>query len=202
MSYSIVGIHTGIGKTVCSALLCQAWGYDYWKPVQAGELESTDSMVVSALVRNQKTVIHPERYRLAPAASPHYAAELEQITIQKQDFVLPKTQNGLIVETAGGLMSPLGPGFLNVDLVAQLELPVILVSKNYLGSINHTLMTFAVLQKWQIPIHGIVFMGPVVPATEAFILEYTGMRHLFSVPEFPSLDAAAVQDFATSIPHP
>lgn len=202
MSYSIVGIHTGIGKTVCSAILCQAWGYDYWKPVQAGELEGTDSMTVASLVNNQRCVIHPERYRLATAASPHYAAELEQITIQAQDFMLPKTQNGLIVETAGGLMSPLGPGFLNVDLVAQLKLPVILVSKNYLGSINHTLMTFEVLQKWQIPVHGIVFMGPSVPATGTYILEYTRLRHLFSVPEFPSLDAATIQDFAASIPQP
>jgi dethiobiotin synthetase len=199
MSYSIVGIHTGIGKTVCSAVLCQALGYDYWKPVQAGEWEATDSHFVAAHVLHPRCKIHPERHRLQMPASPHYAAALEGITISAADFALPATDNGLIVETAGGLMSPLATGFLNVDLVAQLALPVILVSHNYLGSINHTLLTQAALQQRNLPVAGIVFVGDATPASESFILEATQLRHLFSIPMFERMDAALIATFAQNL---
>src|ERR1700749_3407590 len=100
MNYLIAGIHTGIGKTLCSAILCQATGYDYWKPVQAGSLDDTDSIFIKKHVTNPDVTIHPEAYKLKIAASPHYAAEEEGIEIKKEHIFVPKTKNKIIVETA------------------------------------------------------------------------------------------------------
>jgi len=199
MNIAITGIHTGIGKTVCSAVICQALGFDYWKPVQAGDLEHTDSMFIARHVGHPRSVIHPERYRLKTAASPHYAAALEGTEITREDFVLPVTGNGLVVETAGGLMSPLARNFLNLDLVAHLGLPAVLVSNNYLGSINHTLMSHAALAARDIRVLGIVFVGDQVPASESFILDHTGCTRLFSIPHFTHLDKATLDDFVKTI---
>jgi dethiobiotin synthetase len=195
MSYIIAGIHTGIGKTLCSTILCEMWGYDYWKPVQAGDLHSTDSHFIEKYVSNPLCIIHPEAYRLKMAASPHFAADTEGVLIQKEKFVLPKTNNKLIVETAGGLMSPLAKGFLNIDLIKHLALPVILVSENYLGSINHTLLSVEVLKNAQIPIHSLVFNGEKNAASEEFILTNTGLKKLFSIPRFDALHRESIKGF-------
>src|SRR5688572_5181971 len=117
MSVIIGGIHTGIGKTVCSAVICQALGYDYWKPVQAGDLENSDSRVIRNAVTNSACKIHPELYKLSTAAAPNYAAALDGTEIKKEEFVLPAGSNKVVVETAGGLMSPLAKNFLNIDLI-------------------------------------------------------------------------------------
>ena len=152
MNIIIAGIHTGIGKTICSAVICQALGYDYWKPVQAGDLENSDSLFIKKNVSNSNCIVHSETYRLPISASPHFAAQESGVTIKPEDFVLPGTDNSLMVETAGGIMSPLAKDFLNIDLVMELNLPVVIVSNNYLGSINHTLLTVAALQQRHIPI--------------------------------------------------
>ena len=199
MSIIIAGIHTGIGKTVCSAVICQALGYDYWKPVQAGDLEHSDSVFIQNNVSNPSCKIYPERYKLVTAASPHYAAQLEGITIQKENFSLPKSPNNIVVETAGGLMSPLANGFLNIDLIEHLNLPVVLVSNNYLGSINHTLLSYAVLKNRNISTIGIVFSGEETSASEQFILENTPLPLLFSIPLFEKIDAATISEFVQKI---
>ena len=199
MSIVITGIHTGIGKTICSAVICQALGYDYFKPIQAGDLEMSDSITLKNLVSNSQCMIHPEFYRLQIPASPHYAAEQEGITIEKEKIVLPQTQNNLLVETAGGVMSPLTKNFLNLDLIAHFALPVILVSNNYLGSINHTLMSFLALQSKNIDIKGIVFSGEKNAASESFILEYTQLPLLFSIPQFVDINSQSIARFAQTI---
>lgn len=197
MTIGIAGIHTGIGKTVCSAVICQALGFDYWKPVQAGDLENSDSKFIQAHVSNPNCTIHPERYRLLTAASPHYAASLEQIEIRKNDFQLPKTKNSLVVETAGGIMSPLAKNLLNIDLLEFLQLETILVSNNYLGSINHTLLTFEALKARQIPVAGIVFVGAPTPSSEDFILAHTRLKKLFSIPVFNEITRDTIQQFVS-----
>lgn len=189
MRVIIAGIHTGIGKTICSALICQARGWDYWKPVQAGELDNSDSITVNRLVSNKACSIHPERYRLQISASPHYAAAEEGISIRPEDFTVPDTRNSLVIETAGGVMSPLAAGFLNIDLMRQLDAPAILVSNHYLGSINHTLLTVAALRQAGIPLLGLVFSGEQVPSTGSFIQEHTGLPLLFSIPPMKELNA-------------
>jgi len=199
MSFLIAGIHTGIGKTLCSAILCQATGYDYWKPVQAGSLDDTDSIIIKKHVTNPAVKIHPEAYRLQIAASPHYAAEQEGIEIKKETIFLPKTTNKIIVETAGGLMSPFSNSFLNIDLATHLNLPVILVSNNYLGSINHTLLSVEALQRRNIEIKGIVFSGEKVEPTQSFILEYTKVPLLFSIPFLKEINPETIAMTAKSI---
>ncbi len=200
MNIIIAGIHTGIGKTVCSSVICQGLGYDYWKPVQAGDLDNSDSMSVQKVISNPLCHIHPERYRLLTPASPHYAASLENIEMKREDFKLPATDNHLLVETAGGLMSPLATGFLNIDLIEYLKLPVVLVSNNYLGSINHTLLSCALLKARNIPTLGLVFVGESTPATENFILEHSGLPLLFSIPIFKELNKQVIAEFVTNNP--
>jgi len=199
MSFLIAGIHTGIGKTLCSAIICQAKGYDYWKPVQAGSFDDTDSIFIKNHVTNPTVKIHPEAYKLKIPASPHYAAEQEGIEIKKENIFLPKTKNDIIVETAGGLMSPFSNNFLNIDLATHLNLPVILVSNNYLGSINHTLLSVEALQRRNIEIKGIVFSGEKVEATQSFILEYTKLPLLFSIPFLKEINAETIAMTAKSI---
>jgi dethiobiotin synthetase len=199
MSVIIAGIHTGIGKTICSAIICQSTGYDYWKPVQAGNLEDTDSHFIQKNTTNHSIKIHPERYRLQIAASPHFAAEKEGIEITRENIQIPKSNKPIVVETAGGLMSPLSLDFLNINLIQHLELPVILVSNNYLGSINHTLLSVEALQERNIEIKGIVFSGEKNEASESFILEYTQLPLLFSIPFLNKIDKESVAKVASSI---
>lgn len=198
MSLIIAGIHTGIGKTVCSAVICQALGYDYWKPVQAGDLDKSDSIFIQQNVSISSCKIHPERYRLQTPMSPHKAAEMDGIRIKKEDFILPISSNSIVVETAGGIMSPLADDLLNIDLMEHLKLPVILVSNNYLGSINHTLLTVAALQQRNIPVKGLVFSGKEVLSSKEFILQYTQLPLLFSIPLFNEIDAATIATFAAN----
>ena len=199
MNIGIVGIHTGIGKTICSAIICECLGYDYWKPVQAGDLDQTDSMVVKNLVSNKNCHIHAERYILKTAASPHYAAELDNITISLNDFEIPQTTQPVLVETAGGIMSPLSDEALNINLITYLQLPVILVSNNYLGSINHTLLTYELLRQKKINILGIVFVGETNEASEKYILTYTGLKTLFIVPQFELINKETIKNFCDQI---
>lgn len=198
MSIIIAGIHTGIGKTICSAVICQALGYDYWKPVQAGDLDNSDSIFIQRNITNSTCKIHPERYRLQTPMSPHKAAEIDGVQITKNDFILPTSTNPMVVETAGGIMSPLADNLLNIDLMEHLQLPVILVSNNYLGSINHTLLTVAALKQRKIPIKGLVFSGEEISSSRQFILQYTQLPLLFSIPLFEKTDAATIATFAAN----
>jgi len=200
MSIIIAGIHTGIGKTVCSAVLCQALGYDYWKPVQAGDLDNSDSLFVQRNTSNALCKFHPEKYRLQTAMSPHKAAEIDGVLIRKEDFTLPVTSNHLLVETAGGIMSPLADNFLIVDLIQHLQLPVVLVSNNYLGSINHTLLTIEALLQRNIPIKGIVFCGEEVPSTRAYILQHSKQPLLFCIPQFKTITPETIPAFVQTNP--
>ena len=199
MSVIIAGTHTGIGKTLCSAIICQALGYDYWKPVQAGDLDNSDSIFVKNHINNEACFIHAERYTLTLPASPHYAAEMDGIQIKKEDFILPKTTNKIVVETAGGIMSPLADDLLNIDLIAHLNLPVILVSGIYLGSINHTLLTVAAFNQHNIPVAGIVFSGEANNATTSFIEAYTKVPVYFSIPYLKQINLETIATFAASL---
>lgn len=199
MNLLVAGIHTGIGKTVCSAVLAEALEYDYWKPVQAGDLDNSDSIFVRMHVSNTKTRVHPEAFRLTQPASPHWAADQDGVEITLDEISLPDTTNGLIVETAGGVMSPLSHTVLNLDLIRSLQLPVVLVSENYLGSINHTLLTIAALRAIGATIFGLAFSGEAVPATREFLLKYSGLPHLFSIPDLRPLSKEKIRDVAASI---
>ena len=135
----VAGIGTEIGKTVASAVLVEALQADYWKPIQSGGLEDSDTDTVRRLITNSTSYFHPEAYRLTQPLSPHAAAEIDGVTIELEKLTVPLTRNGLVIELAGGLMVPLNSNDLTIDWVQKLGLPVVLVSRNYLGSINHTL---------------------------------------------------------------
>src|ERR1041385_3043150 len=144
----VTGIGTGIGKTIVSAALVEKLKADYWKPIQSGDLDKSDSLSVKNLISNSITKIHPESYRLTQPFSPHKSAAIDGIIIDPDAIQLPKTNNALIVEGAGGLMVPLNNEFLIIDLIKKLGIEVILVSQNYLGSINHTLLSIYALKNY------------------------------------------------------
>ncbi|WP_299758258.1 dethiobiotin synthase [uncultured Pontibacter sp.] len=194
--YFVTGIGTDVGKTVAAAILTEALQADYWKPVQAGGLDFTDTDTVKSLVSNDHSVFYPEAYRLKMAASPHKAAAAEGVEIDVQSMKLPDTQNNLIVEGAGGLMVPLNKRYLVLDLVQQLGLEVILVSRNYLGSINHTLLTAEVLRYRKIPVAGIIFNGEENATSEDFIVKYTGLRRLPSIRQEADFCKDTVAEYA------
>lgn len=190
--YFITGIGTGIGKTLVSAVLTEKLKADYWKPIQSGDLETSDSLTIESLVSNEKTVIHPEIYRLTQPLSPHLSARLDGIEIDLDKIVIPETGNNLIIEGAGGLMVPLNERHLIVDLIKKLSVEVILVSQNYLGSINHTLLSINLLKQYEIPIKGIVFNGDENQESERFILQYSQAKKLGSVSNLKEITKEAV----------
>jgi dethiobiotin synthetase len=194
----VTGIGTDI-KTVVSAILTEALQADYWKPVQAGSLEKTDTQQVKSLVSNTKTFFHPEAYLLEAPMSPHAAAALAGIRIDLAGIRLPQTSNRLVVEGAGGLLVPLNGEHLVADLIQHLQLPVVVVSSHYLGSINHTLLTLEALRSRQIPVLGIVFNGAPNPASEACILQYSGLRKLLSVLPEKEINPAVIRRYAAEL---
>lgn len=194
--YFVTGIGTDIGKTIASAILTEALSADYWKPVQCGDLSHTDAQKVKALISNPVSKFHPERYRLSNPLSPHAAAAIDGEKIEISDFHLPVTANHLIVEGAGGLMVPLNNHVLVADLIALLQIPAIIVSRNYLGSINHTLLTCEVLQKRNIPVAGIIFNDAGTYSSESLIAEYTGIPVLGYIQHEPVWNKEIIKKYA------
>ncbi len=189
----ITGISTGIGKTLVSAILVEKLKADYWKPIQSGDWDNSDTLIVKSLVSNQITKFHPEVYKFTQPYSPHKSAAIDEIEIDPSKLVLPLTDNQLIIEGAGGLMVPLNNQFLIIDLIKQLGAEVLLVSKNYLGSINHTLLSIEALKSRHIPIKGIVFNGIGDLGSESFINNYTGIQNILRIPELADVSADSIQ---------
>jgi dethiobiotin synthetase len=197
--YFVTGIDTDIGKTIISAILVEALEADYWKPIQAGNLEESDSRVVEQLISNEQSHFFKECYRFKTAASPHYAANLEGTKMDYNKFQLPETNNNLIVEGAGGLFVPITKKHLIIDLIQKLNLPVVLVSKHYLGSINHTLSSIFALQSRNIPIAGIIFNGDYVRSSQDFILEYSNINSLGNIPKMKYISKKSICLYAKMI---
>ncbi len=193
----VAGIGTDTGKTVISAILCQALNAEYWKPVQAGDLSNTDSHKIEKWAPG--TRIHPEAYRLTEPMSPHAAAEIDQITIEESKLQIPSTDKPLIIELAGGLMVPLREDYLNIDLIQNLQIPVVLVADYYLGSINHTLLTLNLLKSRNIPVVGIAFNGEKNTASFDVIQKRSGLKCLLEVAKEESITNEIIQKYASRI---
>ena len=199
MNYFVTGIGTEVGKTVASAILVQAFQLDYWKPVQCGDLDYSDSMKIKQWVQKE-IQIHPEAYRLDLPMSPHAAADAESVEIKLDQFQLPNSQNGMIVEGAGGLMVPLNGKDLMIDLIGHLQIPAILVSRHYLGSINHTLLSVEMLKQANIPLHGLIFMGDEHPTTEAIITKHVGADKIMGrIDELEAIDSENIKKAAEKL---
>ncbi|CAN5394072.1 dethiobiotin synthase [soil metagenome] len=197
--FFVTGIGTAIGKTIVSTILTEALHADYWKPIQAGNLEDSDTDFVLNNLTNPNSHVHAERYRLNTPASPHQAAIADGVTMNLEDFSLPETDRHLIVEGAGGLMVPINEKDLIIDLISHLELPVILVAGIYLGSINHTLLSFEALRSRHIHVAGIVFNGPPNPATVDIILKHTGLHVILRVNEEEMFDQDVISRYANEV---
>ncbi len=195
--FIVAGIGTDTGKTVASAILCKALNADYWKPVQAGDLENTDSHKVAKWVPDVH--IHSEAYRLSEPMSPHAAARIDGIMIDESNLEIPSTENALIIELAGGLMVPLRDDFLTIDFVRKLQLPVILVADYYLGSINHTLLTLNLLKGHNVPVFGMIFNGEKNESSFDVIQKRSGLKCLLEVEMEQSITPEIIEKYASRI---
>ena len=195
MKLFITGIGTDVGKTVVSAIITQALEADYWKPIQAGDLDTSDTHKIKAYVSNSKTKFFENSYALNTPASPHLAAEIDGLTIDIQKIKEPKTKNHLVIEGAGGIFVPINTTETIVDLI-QPDYKVIVVSRHYLGSINHTLLTIEALQNRNIKIAGIIFNGEKNEATESIILSKTGLNFIGRLEIEPYIDTNVINEYA------
>ena len=195
--YFITGIGTNIGKTVIAAIMAEALEADYWKPVQAGYANGTDSQWLKKMMTNKNSVIHKETYKLKLAASPHIAAEEEGIEISIDKIVdgKPVTTNPLLIEGAGGLMAPLNKNKFAIDLIKKLGATVIIVSRNYLGSINHSLLTAEVLKQNKIDVLGWIFNGDYLDY-ENDIVQWSGFPWIASVRNLPEINKGVIHSQA------
>ncbi|MBJ6369501.1 dethiobiotin synthase [Snuella sedimenti] len=193
-TYFITGISTDVGKTIASAIVTEALKADYWKPVQAGDLDYSDTHKVQALVSNNKSVFHTNSYALHTPMSPHAAAKIDNVTININEITPPKTTNHLVIEGAGGLLVPLNNKQTVLDLI-KLNYRVIVVSRHYLGSINHTLLTVNTLKEKGFNVT-IIFSGNEHPSTEDIIKKMTNVPVIGRIDEEPYFDKNIVKEYA------
>ncbi|BEV03142.1 dethiobiotin synthase [Chryseobacterium gambrini] len=195
----VTGIGTEVGKTVCSAVLTKYFEAEYWKPVQSGDLDYSDTMKIKDWV-GKHTVCHPERYRFKLAASPHQSAREEGILIDLNEFQIPKTQNHLIIEGAGGLMVPLNDNEFIIDLIEKLNVPAALVVKNYLGCINHTLLSVLVLNQKKIKLDYLILNGNFPPDTERVICENIPPEtEIIRIPDLENITEESIENIAKQL---
>ena len=196
--FVVSGTDTNVGKTVFSAGLAGALGAFYWKPIQSGVAPEGDKETVMRLSGLPADHILPERYRLNAPLSPHRSAELDGIVIQPAMLVPPDVLGPLVIEGAGGLMVPITRAFLQIDLYQKWQLPVILVTRTTLGTINHTLLSIAAMRSRGIPIHGIAFVGEDNSDNIRTIGEMGDVRVLGRLPHLPQLNAHTLRDAFTT----
>ncbi len=191
--FVVTGTDTGIGKTVIAAALTGYLGATYWKPVQAGLDDETDSMAVARLSGLGQAAVLPEAYRLVTACSPHQAAAIDGVVIDPARLALPDVQGSLVVEGAGGVLVPLGPGLVYADMFRRWGLPVVLVARTALGTINHSLLSLEALRARAIAVAGIAFVGATNPESERVICAEGKVRRLGCLPMLDPLDAASLR---------
>lgn len=192
--YFITGISTDVGKTIVSAILVEALNADYWKPVQAGELDNCDTKKVKDLLSNSVSKFHPNSYALQTPMSPHAAAEIDGIEIDLNKIITPKTNNHLVIEGAGGLLVPLNDSQTILDII-QPDYKVIVVSRHYLGSINHTLLTIKLLQEKGFDV-SIIYSGNENKTTEGIIKKMTGVHIIGRINEEKKFDKEVIKKYS------
>lgn len=191
--FIVTGTDTGVGKTIFAAALAAHLGARYWKPVQAGLDEESDSAAVARLGGGRIMCIHDEAYRLNTPCSPHESARIDGVAIDPARLALPDGAGPIVVEGAGGVLVPLSDNLLSVEIFAQWALPVVLVARTSLGTINHSLLSIQALRAHGLLIHGIAFVGDANAASEAAIIRHGGVRHLGRLPLLDPLHAESLQ---------
>jgi len=198
-TYFITGISTDVGKTIASAIITEALEANYWKPIQAGDLDNSDSHKVRKLVSNIKSKFHPNSYALNTPMSPHAAADIDGVSIEISKIKVPiptaiGTKNHLVIEGAGGLLVPINDSQTILDLIKP-DYKVIVVSRHYLGSINHTLLTVNALKQKGFDV-SIIFSGKEHPTTEDIIKKMTQVPIIGRIDEEPYFDKNVVKEYA------
>lgn len=202
MQLVIAGTDTDVGKTIVSALVVQGLGARYWKPVQSGLADGSDGARVQELLALPAERLLPEAYRFAAPVSPHWAAEREGVRIDPATLALPAVEGPLVVECAGGLMVPLSrgdgeregePGMLQIDQIRRWGLPVLLVARSGLGTLNHTLLSLEALRQRAIPVLGLVLNGPLHPDNPRTLEAMGGVPVLAQLPPLEPLSAEGLQ---------
>jgi dethiobiotin synthetase len=192
--FSIVGIGTDVGKTVVSAIISEALSATYFKPIQAGDLENSDSIKVRKWCSENVTVA-PEAFKLNTPMAPHGAAKIDGVNMRVSDIQFPETSDFLIVEGAGGLLVPINEEKESLlDIYKKAHLPVILVSRHYLGSINHTLLTIKALESEKLNIAGLVYVGDENQVTESIIERFTDIKTIARIPIVEEINAAFIKE--------
>ena len=190
----VTGISTDVGKTIASAIIVESLKGDYWKPIQAGELDNKDTNKVESLVSNSISKFHAHNYALKTPMSPHAAAEIDGISIELKKITEPKTKNDLVIEGAGGLLVPLNTKHTILDIIKP-EYKVIVVSRHYLGSINHTLLTVKHLKEKGFDV-SIIFSGNEHKSTEEIIKKMTKVNIIGRIEEEPYFDQNVIMEYA------
>ncbi len=196
-NYFVSGIGTNVGKTIVSAILTEALSADYWKPIQSGTIEGTDKESVRSLVSNTISVFHPEAYLLKEPASPHLAAKLEDVKIEKRNIQLPYTSNKMIIEGAGGLLVPINEKEYVIELAQQFNASVILVVSSYLGCINHSLLSIDYLLNHNYKIHGLILNGDFQEDVKSAIINYKNIPVLAEIPFSKSANKEFISEQAS-----
>ncbi|KUJ59186.1 ATP-dependent dethiobiotin synthetase BioD [Flavobacteriaceae bacterium CRH] len=195
MKIFVTGISTDVGKTIASSIIVESLEADYWKPIQAGDLENSDSHKIKSKISNSTSKIFENSYKLNTPASPHLAAEIDGITIDLKQIQEPKTENNLVIEGAGGIFVPLNDDDLIIDLI-QSDYKIIVVSRHYLGSINHTLLTIEAIRNRGFEVAGIIFSGSENKSTEDLILNKTNIKCIGRIDEEPYFDQNVIKEYA------
>lgn len=190
----ITGISTEVGKTIASAIVTEALQADYWKPIQSGELDNCDTRKVKQLIFNMKSKFHTNSYALKTPMSPHAAAEIDGVTINLAEIKEPKTKNHIVIEGAGGLLVPLNDSETIIDIIKP-DYKVIVVSRHYLGSINHTLLTIKLLQEKGFEV-SVLFSGQEHKTTENIIKKMTNVNVIGRIDEEPYFDTNVIKEYA------
>jgi dethiobiotin synthetase len=198
-SLIVTGTDTGIGKTVVAAMLTLALDGYYWKPIQSGTKGGTDREAVAAMTGLPPSRLLKEAYILREPLSPHRAAELDGVAIDPNALGLPEADGPIIVEGAGGVLVPITRKMLQIDLFARWGLPVVLVARTALGTINHTLLSLEALERRKIPVLGVIFVGEAMDDSEKTIIAFGNTKRLGRLPLLPKLDADSLKRaFATN----
>lgn len=193
--YFITGIGTEVGKTVVSAIVTEAMEADYWKPIQAGDLDHSDTHKVQNLISNKNSIFHPNAFALKTPMSPHAAAKIDNVAVSAEKIKEPQTTNNLVIEGAGGFLVPINDQETIADLIRP-EYRVIVVSRHYLGSINHTLLTLEALKARNLNCYGIIFSGKENPSTESIIVQMGRVQILGRIDEESHFTKEIVKHYA------
>lgn len=197
----VAGTGPDVGKTVVSAILATLLQADYWKPVQCGSEDASDTHTIKQLIDTSSLQVHAPAYSFRAPVSPHQAAQLENCRIEMEKFQLPKSQRPLVIESVGGIYVPLTPNNLSIDLFKRWHCKWIVVSRHYIGSINHTLLTLEALKRHGIPILGLIFNGTETPATEQAIVDMSGIPFIARLQPEENINPTIIQRYAKQWKH-